>query len=91
MLSQRVWLHNITCKEVQKRAQHAESLLLAKFRVSLREYTGDNISTFESKIDGILNVKKQEAEDLRVAEAVAKAKAEAEAVPAPRGLFGSFF
>ena len=63
-------------KELQKRAKHSELMLLAKFRRDLKETTSGNIKSFSVKVDGVLELKKKEAEDRRVAEAVAKARAE---------------
>ena len=45
----------------------------------MKEFTADNINTFEGKIDGVLNAKKKKEEDDRIDNAVAKAKADAEA------------
>jgi hypothetical protein len=69
-------------------------LLLAKFRIALKEFTSENISTMEGKIEVILNKKKHVALEEQVAIRVQEAAASVAPpplVPAQRGgLFGYF-
>ena len=74
-------------QDEQLRLNLVKMLALAKFKESFVKFTNREIVVFSECLKNTLKDKRKAEQD----EAINNALAKAEAVPAPRGLFGSFF